>query len=440
MPSWSACSLLKRVYGWERVSREQDDRRSLYFALGNGAVPDPSLEVDPSLVRDQQCRCRPLDHWAIGRHLCLIGELIVSQDTSQVVLEHVSKAFQQIDAVSDVSLSVERGQFLVMLGPSGSGKTTLLRLIAGFERPSSGVVRIGGFDTDGVPPSRRDVGVVHQQLALFPHLTVQKNIAFGLEVRKLPREDVERRVAQGIAMVRLDGLAARMPHELSGGQQQRVALARALVIKPSVLLLDEPLGSLDKNLRAEMQAEIRRLQQELGITTVMVTHDQEEAMTMGDRIAILHDGRLEQEGTPSEIYGRPLNRFVAGFMGEANLWPIVRTTPDGEGVRVEIAPDFVLVTEAISGADITNPRYVMVRPEDVRLSGHRVEEPNCFLAHVTAVVFGGATARVRVRLLQGVQLSCLLPARQFADVAKALEDSRDVYVHWTAHDCRVLYD
>jgi putative spermidine/putrescine transport system ATP-binding protein/spermidine/putrescine transport system ATP-binding protein len=237
-----------------------------------------------------------------------------------VRLDNVSKEYGAVKAVDSVSLAIERGTIYSLLGPSGCGKTTTLRLIAGFEQPSSGDVLIRGSRVNDVPPYKRDISIVFQSYALFPHLTVGDNVAFGLRMRRVPRAERDKAVAEALNMVKLGGYADRYPRQLSGGQQQRVALARAIVIKPAVLLLDEPLGALDKMLREEMQVELRQLQQRLGITAVFVTHDQEEALTLSDRVAVMRNGRLEQVGTPRDIYDHPNTEFVAGFLGASNFF------------------------------------------------------------------------------------------------------------------------
>ncbi len=219
----------------------------------------------------------------------------------------------------DVSLTVADGEFLVLLGPSGCGKTTTLRMVAGFIEPTSGMVRLGGADVTLLPPWKRNAGMVFQSYALFPHLSVAQNVAFGLEMRKLPRADIERRVEEVLALVRLKGYGGRLPRQLSGGQQQRVALARALAIRPDVLLLDEPLSNLDAKLRQEVRVEIRELQRQLGLTTVMVTHDQEEALTMADRLVVMNEGLVRQVGSQRDLYERPSDRFVAGFVGRSTF-------------------------------------------------------------------------------------------------------------------------
>ena len=234
-------------------------------------------------------------------------------------LNGLSKHYGDFYAVREVSLTIADGEFLVLLGPSGCGKTTTLRMVAGFIEPSAGHVRLAGQDVTLLPPWKRNAGMVFQSYALFPHMTVAQNVAFGLEMRKLPRADIERRVEEALALVRLGGYGGRLPRQLSGGQQQRVALARALAIRPDVLLLDEPLCNLDAKLRQEVRVEIRELQRQLGLTTVMVTHDQEEALTMADRLVVMNEGSVRQVGSQRDLYERPADRFVAGFVGRSTF-------------------------------------------------------------------------------------------------------------------------
>ena len=259
-----------------------------------------------------------------------------------IEIESVTKRFGDFTAVDTVSLTVRAGEFLTLLGPSGCGKTTLLRMISGFETPDTGTVRIGGADVTALPPHRRNVNQVFQSYALFPHLSVRDNIAFGLRMQKTPKDERGRRVAEAVELVALGGFEDRMPHQLSGGQRQRVALARALVPNPSVLLLDEPLSALDAKLRKQMQVELKRLQKRLGMTFVFVTHDQEEALTMSDRIAVFHRGRIEQVGTAREVYENPASEFVAQL-----LLPTVCLT-------ALLSPPILLVGRRLLGA----PRVV----------------------------------------------------------------------------------
>ena len=234
-------------------------------------------------------------------------------------LTDVTKRYGEMTAVDKVSLAVDNGEFLVLLGPSGCGKTTTLRIIAGFVEATSGSVKLGGADVTSLPPWKRNAGLVFQSYALFPHLTVNQNVAFGLEMRKVPKADMPAKIAEALRLVRLDHLGERLPRQLSGGQQQRVALARALVFRPDILLLDEPLSNLDAKLRQDVRVEIRELQRSLGLTTVMVTHDQEEALTMADRLVVMSEGRIRQIGTQQDLYERPADRFVADFVGRSTF-------------------------------------------------------------------------------------------------------------------------
>jgi iron(III) transport system ATP-binding protein len=276
-----------------------------------------------------------------------------------VTIEHVTFGYGTTAVLDDISLDVAQAEFFAFLGPSGSGKTTLLRLIAGFGTPASGRILIGEHDVTPVPPWERNVGMVFQNYALWPHMTVAKNVAFGLERRKLSRTEIARKVSDVLALVDLSAFADRRPAQLSGGQQQRVALARTLVIEPEVLLLDEPLSNLDAKLRVEMRSELRRLQRKLGITAIYVTHDQEEANAVADRVAVLDQGRIQQIGAPLELYDRPANRFVAAFLGTTNL---IEGTINGDGTFV--AGDFRL--SGVSGAP--GPAALSIRPQDMTLA------------------------------------------------------------------------
>ncbi len=280
----------------------------------------------------------------------------------RVDLIDITKRFGNLTAVDNVSLAIKEGDFFTLLGPSGCGKTTLLRTIAGFYRPDSGEIRFGTRIVNDVPPHRRETGMVFQNYALFPHLSVFDNIAYGLRARKISAKDIEERISRIIRSVQLEGLENRPPSKLSGGQQQRVALARALVISPQILLMDEPLSNLDAKLRVSMREEIRRIQKELGITTIYVTHDQEEAMAVSDRIAIFNCGRVEQVGTPTEIYHRPKSRFAAEFIGNSNIIEMaVRGYDESQGrIEAETAGRvFSLIGEKPAGPRIT----LSVRPE-----------------------------------------------------------------------------
>jgi putative spermidine/putrescine transport system ATP-binding protein len=329
-------------------------------------------------------------------------------------LDEVSREFGNVVAVDSVSLFLEPGRFLTILGPSGAGKSTCLHLVAGLLDATSGSIEIDGRSVDRTPPERRNVGLVFQNYALFPHLSVAQNLAFPLEMRGLERGVIKRRVAETLDLVGLDGLEARRPRQLSGGQQQRVALARVLIYRPQVVLMDEPLGALDRNLRQQMQSEINRLHSELGLTVVYVTHDQSEAMAMSDLIAVMDRGRLVQSGTPREVYAHPRSSFVATFLGEANLMPGQVSSVNVEGghayasVAQGLGARAPLTGEWVMGQPVT----VVIRPEDIRVrdSGQDGEDGAAVRARVTNVAYVGDAFRVQVIDEQGHQLLAKLPS------------------------------
>jgi len=306
-----------------------------------------------------------------------------------VRFEGVSRRFGEVPAVDRVDLEIASGEFFTLLGPSGSGKTTCLRLMAGFDRPTSGTIWLHGEDVSGRPPYQRDVNTVFQDYALFPHMNVAENVGYGLMVRKVPKPERQRRVEEALELVRLPGLGHRKPSQLSGGQRQRVALARALVNRPRLLLLDEPLGALDLKLRQQMQVELKALQQQVGITFVYVTHDQEEALSMSDRLAVFHQGRIEQLGTPSEVYEAPATEFVAGFVGVSNL------------VTGELARN-------LAGMGTGSPRTFSLRPEKIRFAAPEDPVPAGFCAAdgtIRDVVYLGMRTRYGVALDAGGTLT-----------------------------------
>jgi putative spermidine/putrescine transport system ATP-binding protein len=290
----------------------------------------------------------------------------VARAGHSVELESITHRFGATTAVDDVSLAVEAGELVALLGPSGCGKTTLLRIIGGFIVPSAGSVRVDGRAIDHLPVSRRDIGIVFQNYALFPHMTVYENVAYGLRARHAPRAQIRERVARMLETVQLEGLRDRVPRQLSGGQQQRVALARALAVEPRILLLDEPFGALDKNLRLDMQIEVKRLQRQFGITAILVTHDQEEAMSLADRIAVMNRGRVEQFASPVEVYDRPRTLFVNSFVGTANLIAGDIVARDGAMLTITLEAG---ATVLLPGAAALDARRVIVsaRPENLRL-------------------------------------------------------------------------
>ncbi len=307
----------------------------------------------------------------------------------------LTKRFGTVAAVDGIDIDMPSGEFFSMVGPSGCGKTTTLRMIAGFERPDEGQILLDGVDVAHVPPHRRSVNTVFQSYALFPHLTVGENVAFGMRYQKVPKVDIRRRVAEVLALVQLKGYEERRTTQLSGGQQQRVALARAIILNPKVLLLDEPLGALDARLRKDLQVELKTLQQELGITFVYVTHDQEEALTMSDRLAVMNGGKVEQVGTPQEVYDAPETRFVAEFLGVSN---VLEGVCDGRG-GITVG-SFGLIAGAGALRESGTLRAV-IRPERVVVEATGTSGPNRLPGMIERVVFVGSTSDIRVRLATG---------------------------------------
>jgi spermidine/putrescine transport system ATP-binding protein len=326
-------------------------------------------------------------------------------------LHHLSKRFGDFAAVDDLSLDIAAGEFLTLLGASGSGKTTTLRMIAGFEPPTAGEILMAGAPIAALPPFKRDINTVFQHYALFPHMSVRDNIAYGLRMRGVPAAQREEQVTRALEMVKLEQLGARSPRQLSGGQQQRVALARALVNRPRVLLLDEPLGALDLKLRKEMQLELKHLQTDLGITFVYVTHDQEEALTMSDRIVLMRQGRIAQIGTPRELYDRPASRYVADFIGDTNL--LAGTVVESAGGMATLRVGDVAL-RGLSDGPLPAGReaWLTVRPEAIRLiDGHGAPAAqNMVPGTVDDAVYAGSALRVHVTLPGGQRLVASVPS------------------------------
>ena len=325
-----------------------------------------------------------------------------------VELRSISKRYGVHTALEDFSLEVRRGEFLTLLGPSGSGKTTILRLVAGFEQPQGGQILINGRDASPLPPYRRNVNTVFQHYALFPHLNVFRNVAFGLEQKKLPSAEIRKRVRAILEMVELPGKEDRYPHQLSGGERQRVALARALVLEPAVLLLDEPLGALDQKLRQQMQVELKRLRERLGITFIFVTHDQQEALVMSDRIAVINRGRLEQVGPAEETYGAPLTPFVAEFMGVENFFKVRCLGHSTQGTRFETATGLTLWSRNSLELGPGLAGMLGVRSEAMRLTLGRPrpgsEAVNIVPGEVVEAIFEGGSRRWTVQIASGERL------------------------------------
>ena len=345
-----------------------------------------------------------------------------NSDKALLQLTGLQKIYDQTEVLKDINLDIEHGEFITLLGPSGCGKTTLLRLIAGFEQPNAGAIYLDGIQMAGLPADKRPVNTVFQQYALFPHMTVAQNVAYGLKLKKVPKDEIQTRVREMLAMVQLEHLANRRPQDLSGGQQQRVAIARAVINRPKLLLLDEPLSALDHKLRLQMQSELKRLQRELGITFVFVTHDQEEALSMSDRIAVMKDGRFQQIGTPIEIYETPANLFTAKFIGETNLFKaevkgVYPEQPDRDGrvtngrIEVEVCeaqaqegpttlrnlrrPDFA---NDVQVGDIVN---LLLRPEDLRIYDPNDKEHGGLLGRVIESNYKGSTLDSIIELTNG---------------------------------------
>jgi putative spermidine/putrescine transport system ATP-binding protein len=359
--------------------------------------------------------------------------------STTVRLNELTKRYGAQLAVDALSLTIEPGTMLALLGPSGCGKTTCLRMIAGLVQPTSGEIFVDGKRITATPVHKRNIGMLFQNYALFPHMSVAENVAFGLEARRLPRAETMTRVAGALRLVRLDGYADRMPAQLSGGQQQRVALARCLVVEPSLLLLDEPLGALDKSLRESMQVELRALQQRLGITTIMVTHDQDEALTLADQVAIMRGGKLEQLGSPAEVYQAPASRFVAGFIGVSNFFRGRVDRRDGPSGRVTTETGPILtVADCPPGRDEVT---VALRPEAVIIEpAAPADAPNCVLGTVEQVVYRGFISHIYLRLDNGETLVAFQSNRPGSEGGAPPGPGSRVLARWAAASNRVVHD
>lgn len=345
----------------------------------------------------------------------------------------VNKLFGDNQIVKDLDIDVYKGEFLTLLGPSGCGKTTTLRMIAGFEQPTSGEILLEGQNVATLPPNKRDVNTVFQNYALFPHMNVRDNIGYGLRMRGTTKEEINRRVQDALRIVQMDSFATRKPRELSGGQQQRVAVARAIVNNPTVLLLDEPLGALDLKLRKQMQFELKHLQQKLGITFIYVTHDQEEALTMSDRIAVMNNGRIEQIDSPDQIYNHPRTKFVADFIGETNLLggKVAESTEHTQEVLIEG------VRFAFPRSHITHDQedvYVSIRPEQITIKKQQDEGVRCLVGRVTERVFVGSVYKTIVTLPTGIEVAVV----QSASTEEFISQGEEVYLSWDQQRAVVL--
>ena len=355
-------------------------------------------------------------------------------DDVHLRFENVAKHYGDVRAVDDVSIDVRREEFLTLLGASGSGKTTLLMTVAGFTMPDRGRIVLDGEDITWLPPSVRNIGVVFQSYALFPHMTVSENVAYPLRVRKVPRRESEERTERALDLIQLGGFGERMPSQLSGGQQQRVALARAVVFEPRLLLMDEPLGALDKKLRDYMQIEIKQLQRQLRITVLYVTHDQSEALTMSDRIAIMNNGRFEQVGSPESLYRAPANRFVADFIGETCFFGAVVAGTEGELTVARAGGGtvrFRAEETAVAGTEVE----LMVRPEAVRIAGPEASADNRLDGVVADAIYLGELTRCHVRLGDG---QTVVMKQQNMDGVPRIRSGDRITVSWSVRDTRLV--
>ncbi|MFS0655359.1 ABC transporter ATP-binding protein [Bacillus sp. 179-C3.3 HS] len=359
---------------------------------------------------------------------------------SRINLDHISQHFGEQIALHDVSLTVNEGEFFSLLGPSGCGKSTLLNIIGGFLEPTNGMVYIGGQNVTSLPPYQRKTGMVFQSYALFPHLTVFDNVAYGLKVQKRKKAEIKQKVMESLSLVQLETYAKRMPHQLSGGQQQRVAIARALAIQPAVLLLDEPLSNLDAKLRQNMQTELRKIQRNVGITTILVTHDQEEALSLSDRIGILGEGKIQQIGTPLEVYRQPINRFVAEFIGQVNVFDATYekesatftvphlTQVNGKHVQLKTATN--------EGKREYQNDLLMLRPERIRVSFEQEEDqPN----HVTGVLADVHYIGHSLRLVVGLDIGELIVHASDTAFPQLPSVGETVHLHWQPEDLVFLH-
>jgi spermidine/putrescine transport system ATP-binding protein len=354
---------------------------------------------------------------------------MLARMAGEVQLVDLVKRFSDVTAVAGINLDMPPGEFFSLLGPSGCGKTTTLRLIAGFERPDEGQILLDGIDMAQTPPHKRNVNTVFQNYALFPHLTVAENVGFGLRYKDVSKQNAKKKIADAHELVRLSGFERRRPSQLSGGQQQRVALARALILNPAVLLLDEPLGALDAKLRKALQIELKALQEEIGITFVYVTHDQEEALTMSDRLAVMSNGRVEQIGSPSEVYEEPITAYVADFLGVSNLMDATAEGPEAEGhCRVKLGEFEFLAGQG--DLDTTGPVKIVIRPERIRLEPAGSTGEN-------RVVYVGSIMQVIVHLAPGKTVQAWIQ-NQGEDLP--YEQGGSVAVHLPSDALRVLID
>jgi spermidine/putrescine transport system ATP-binding protein len=350
-----------------------------------------------------------------------------------VELEHVTKEFDDTTVVDDLNLDIKAGEFLTLLGPSGCGKTTTLRMIAGFEKPTSGKIFLNGNQVDEMEPYKREVNTVFQSYSLFPHMNVYDNVAFGLKMKKVGKEEIQKRVTKALKLVQLEEYGNRKPKQLSGGQQQRIAIARAIVNNPKVLLLDEPLGALDLKLRKQMQLELKHLQQTLNITFIYVTHDQEEALTMSDRIVVMNKGKIEQIGLPRDIYENPRTRFVADFIGQTNILEGNVTAINGDTATMTFAEQTIEIPNT-SDVTLGEEAYLSVRPEKMKVSSIPFEGGINLKGTFKEKIYVGSVTKIVVRLADGIELTI----HESHDKIEELTNTNDVYVSWNPKNAVIL--
>ncbi|WP_284037037.1 ABC transporter ATP-binding protein [Neobacillus sp. 114] len=352
---------------------------------------------------------------------------------------NATKYYKKFKAVDDVNLTVNQGEFLTILGPSGSGKTSLLKLIAGFEQLSNGSIVLNDVDISKKKPYEREIGMLFQNYALFPHMTVFDNIAYPLRLRKFPKEVIKQKVETILKLIHLEQFGSRYPEQLSGGQQQRVALARAIVFNPPLLLLDEPLGALDKQLRKQMQLEIKHIQKQVGITTVSVTHDQEEALTMSDKICVMNNGKVEQIDTPENIYKHPKNRFVAEFIGEINLIKGNVVNVSEENVKVKVHDSFIADVERIKdfGIEVKNQSMLIaLRPENIQIARDLSQFQNTIQAKIIETIYVGEAVNIKTVTETGEEITAKIPAHM-SDLSGS---GRDILLGWNSKDACLIQD
>ena len=360
---------------------------------------------------------------------------MTSQESAFVRFENIDKSYDgKTLVVKDLNLNIAQGEFLTLLGPSGSGKTTTLMMLAGFENPTNGEIFLDSIPINNITPHKRGIGMVFQNYALFPHMSVFENLSFPLKVRKFSKEEINEKVGKALNMVSLDGYENRMPNQLSGGQQQRVAVARALVFDPKLVLMDEPLGALDKNLRESMQYELKHIHESLGVTVVYVTHDQTEALTMSNRIAVFNDGNIQQLSSPSKLYEEPENSFVAKFIGENNTIEGVVKSVDSQFCKVETDKGETIISKPISIKNIGDKTRMSLRPERVILNPSN-DFDNTFKSVVKEIIYHGDHTRIRVSLLD--QENFILKVPNSSNIID-IKENDTISLGWSANDCRAL--